>query len=825
MSSINQKTNIMFRNYFKIAWRNLWKNKLFSLINVISLAIGLSASFVIGMMVYYDFTFDKFHPDGDRMYRVTTNFIDPEGPSFNSGVSIPLIDVVKEEYSGVETAAFFYKFNPFNVSQEQNKTKYKQPESVIFTDQSYFDLLEYNWLAGSQHEVLSNPNEVVLTKSRAELYFPKLTPSEVIGKTLTYNDSITTKVTGIIADFEERTDFVFQEFVSLKTAVQTDIKNRVFNTNWQGTDGSAQLWVKLKEGTPVSSFQEQLDRTALEHETKESIKSGDTREFYAQPLSDLHFNAAYGFYDTTNSVADKKVLMMLSLVALFLLLLGCVNFINLNTAQAAQRAKEIGIRKTLGGSKRQLIAQFLGETFSLTVIAAIVSLFLSIWLIKIFDDFIADGLSISLLTNPYLFGFVGILLILVTLLAGFYPGVVLSKFRPARVLKGQNISAGGKNGLRKFLIVFQFIIAYIFIIATFLVGKQINFLINKDMGFKTESVVYMETPRHDSKVNTRELLIQKLRTIPKLEKVSMGGSPPASFGFNMTSFDYSGGTSETTANVQLISGDSTYLDLYDIPILAGRKPLNDTIFEAVINTTAAQKLGFKTPEEALNKTVLSGGTPYVITGVMADFHQGSLKTPIEPMAFVGDLYRSWGTDFNVIHVSLPAGSYKNLSTVLAQVEDTYKEVYPDADFNVQFMDETILNFYNKERSMSKLLNWAMGLSVLISCLGLLGLVIYNTERRVKEIGIRKVLGASIVQINTLLCKDFLLLIIIAFVIATPIAYWALDNWLQDFANRTELSWWLFAGSGIAMILLALIIMSIKTIATAMSNPAKSLRTE
>jgi len=815
----------MFKNYFKIAWRNIWKNKLFSLINVISLAIGLSASFVIGMMVYYDFTFDKFHPDGDRMYRVTTNYNDPEGSYYNSGVSIPLIDVVKEEYSGVETAAFFYKFKPVNVSPQHNQIKYNQPESVIFTDQSYFDLLKYNWLAGSQLEILSNPNEVVLTKSRAEQYFPNLTPYQVIGKNLTYNDSITTRVTGIIANFQERTDFVFQEFISLKTAAQTDVKSRVFNTNWQGTDGSAQLWVKLSEGTSVSSFQEQLDQTALEHETKESIKYGETREFYAQALSDIHFNATYGIYDTTKSVADKKVLMMLSLVALFLLLLGCVNFINLNTAQAAQRAREIGIRKTLGGSKKQLILQFLGETFSLTVVAAVVSLFLSIWLIKIFDDFIADGLSISLLINPYLIAFVWVLMILVTIIAGFYPGVVLSKFRPARVLKGQNISTSGKNGLRKFLIVFQFTIAYIFIIATFLVGKQINFLINKDMGFKTESIVYMDTPWHDSKVNSRELLIQKLKTIPQLKKVSMGGQPPASFGYNMTSFDYKKGTPETSANVQLIFGDSTYLDLYDIPMLAGRKPMNDTIFEAVINTTAVQKLGFKTSEEALNKTVLSGGTPYVITGVMADFNQGSLKATIKPMAFVGDLYRLWRTQFNVIHVSLPSGSSEHLSKVLTQVEDTYKEVYPNVDVNLQFMDETILKFYNKERSMSKLLNWTMGLSVLISCLGLLGLVIYNTERRVKEIGIRKVLGASIVQINILLCKDFMLLIVIAFVIATPIAYWGLDNWLQDFANKTELSWWIFAGSGIAMVLLALVIMSVKTITTAMENPVKSLKTE
>ncbi|NEN24283.1 FtsX-like permease family protein [Cryomorpha ignava] len=816
----------MLKNYFKIAFRNLWKNKLFSLINIISLAIGLSASFVIGLMVYYDFTFDNFHEDGDRMFRITSIFNDPEGGAFNSGISIPLVDVVREEFSGIETSLFFYKYSPVNVTQEKQEVKFKLPQLVIFTDQNYFDFFEYKWLAGSQNNVLSNPYEVILTKSRAEHYFPNLTPSQAIGKTLIYNDSIPVKITGVVADFIARTDIVFQEFVSLKTAAKTDVADRVFNSNWHGTDGNAQLWIKLKPLTSLASVQEQLEKTARAHETKQSIKTGETREFFTQPITDLHFNERYNIYDETRSVADKDVLVMLSLVALFLLILGCANFINLNTAQATQRAKEIGIRKTLGSSKKQLIVQFLVETFLLTVIAGIVSVILSVWLINIFDDFIAEGVNISLLTDPYLLSFVGILLLSVALLAGFYPGIILSKFHPAKVLKGQNLTARGKNGLRKFLIVFQFTIAYIFIIATFLVTKQIDFLVQKDMGFKTESIVYVETPWHDKKVDSRELLLQKLRNIPQIEKVSMGGQPPASFGFSMTSFDYTNGENETTANVLLLFGDSTYLELYDIPLLAGRMRRNDTIREAIINAITVQKLGFANNEEALNKTVLSGGTPYVITGVMADFNQGSLKGAIDPMAFVGDLYRKvWKTQFTVIHISLPMENTINLSSTLAQVEEDFKEVYPDSDFNLQFMDETVLKFYNKERSMSKLLKWAMGLSVLISCLGLLGLVIYTTERRVKEIGIRKIMGASIVQINTLLCKDFVLLIVIAFAIATPIAYWALDIWLKDFANRTTLNWWVFAVCGIAMIGLALVIMSIKTIKTAMENPVKSLRTE
>lgn len=409
----------MLQTYLKIAWRNLRKNKLFSLINVISLAIGLSASIVIGMMVYHDFTFDKFHPDGERMYRITTKFNDPEGGGYSSGISIPLADVVKKEYSGIETSVFFYKFKPVNVAQEEKNIKFKAPESVIFTDQSYFEFFEYQWLAGSKSKALSNPNEVILTKSRAELYFPNLEPSQVVGNILIYNDSISTKVKGIVADFKERTDIVFQEFVSLKTAAQTDVKDRAFNDNWYGTDGNAQLWIKRNPLTSIATVQKQFDKTALEHESKASIKAGETREFYPQPLVDFHFNERYGIYDNSRSTADKDVLVMLSLVALFLLILGCVNFINLNTALATQRAKEIGIRKTLGSSKKQLIAQFLGETFLLTLMAGVSSILLSVWLINIFDDFIAAGVSVSLLANPTLMVFVVVLLLSVTLLAGF----------------------------------------------------------------------------------------------------------------------------------------------------------------------------------------------------------------------------------------------------------------------------------------------------------------------------------------------------------------------------------------------------------------------
>lgn len=813
----------MLKNYFKIAFRNLLKNKIFSFINILSLAIGLSASIVIGMMVYYDFTFDKFHPDGDRIYRVTTQFLTPDGPTFISGIPQPLAQDVEENFTGVESSAFIFLYRPYNVIYAKNENPVKEPTFITLADHNYFDVFKYKWIAGSQKRQLLNPNEVVLTQSRANQYFPNQNPSQIIGKTLIYNDSINTTITGIVADFEQRTDLVFQEFISLATLGQTDL-NKYQNPNWINTNSSAQLIVKLEEGTRIENFQSQLNKTAATHDDQENRKKGKAREFYAQPLADLHFDQQYGNFDYTSTTADKSIMFMLGVIALFLLLLGCVNFINLNTAQASQRSKEIGIRKTLGSSKNQLIAQFLGETFILTIIAALFSLVLSVWLIHIFSEFIAGGVTISMLADPYLIGFFAVLIISVTLLAGFYPGVVLSKFKPVLVLKGDNTAGRGKDGLRKFLTVFQFTIAFFFVIATLLVGKQIHFLLNKDMGFKTESVIYLNTPSQVSGVESRELLAQKLTTISQIEQVSIGGGSPVQV-FYKTEYKYQSENDEKRINIDVLFGDSKFLDLYDIQLIAGRLPLNDTIKEVVINKTAVTQLGFSTPQEAIGRIVNPEESPFTITGVMDDFQNGSLKNQINAMALTGDVYRKYFSQFTMLHVSIKSSAANNLSSVLTNIEEQFDEVYPDSNFEVNFMDEKVAQFYNKERSMSKLLNWSMGLSVLISCLGLLGLVIFNTDRRIKEIGIRKVLGATVTQINLLLCKEFLWLIGIAFSIATPIAYWVLTNWLQDFANKTALSWWIFALSGAVMIGLALIIMSLKTIKTAMENPVKSLRTE
>lgn len=815
----------MIRNYIKTAWRNLWNNKVFSFINIIGLAIGLSASFVIGIMVYYDFTFDKFHPDSDRIYRITSNFSTPEGKFYNRGVPVPLGNSLKEGMGDIELVCTFYHTSINKINNKEANLIFKNPDNIIFTDNNYFQLFPYQLLAGNLDDVLSNPNEVVLTKTRAIKYFPNLSPTEVVGKSLVYNDSVPLKVTGIINNFKKRSDLKFQEFISFKSARSLQKNEQVLSTSWDFTNSASQVFVKFAANGNKASVQFQLDKLAKEHENQQMIDFGATREFYLQPLADLHFNSRYGIFNNIDGQASKSVLVSLALIALFLLILACINFININTANATKRAKEIGIRKTLGSSKKQLIFQFLGETFLLTLAAAMVSLLLSVWLFRIFSDFIPHDLSFELFMNPIVIIFVSILLVIVTLLSGFYPALVLSQFKPVSVLKNQISFVGHHSSIRKYLIVFQFVIAQIFIIATLLVGQQINYLLSKDMGFKTDATVFIRL-WSEGDLNDRITFVSELKSIPHLSNISLGGNPPASSSTQSSMSTYFDDQKEIHTELQLLHGDTNYRELYEIKLLAGRDPLNDTIQEYVINETYMKILGFQNPKDALGKTLKIDNNQSSIVGVMGDFNQRSLKSGIKAMALIGDISRNQGySQFNTIHFSLPVEDTENWAKVISQIENKWKTIYPNSEFKLNFMDESIKRFYEQERKTSLLLKWATGLAILISCLGLLGLVIYTTERRTKEIGIRKILGASLVQLNFLLCKEFMILVAIAFIIAAPIAYWGIDNWLQNFAFKANVSWWIFILSGMAMLFIALVIMSIRTLSTAKANPVNSLKTE
>ncbi|MGZ3871764.1 MAG: ABC transporter permease [Mucilaginibacter sp.] len=819
----------MIKNYFKTALRGFGRHKLFTLINIVGLSIGISASLVIYLIAHFNLTFDKFHKDGDRIYRIVTNFSFSGEQGYNSGVCGPLTAAVQTQVTGVEIAAPFFTLSQLNVFIDKKgsaPTRFKNQDNVVLADQRYFKIFNYRWLAGSMNTALKEPNQTVLTSEQAALYFPGTPYNQLIGKIVTY-DTIKTTVTGVVQSIKENTDFTFHDFISYSTGSSNkNLKDQLQLTQWGSTNSASQLFVKITGKTPVTRIEKQLDVLLAKNDKKEK---GNTQDFYLQPLSDLHFNANYGNFDS-GQVANKTTLYGLLAIGVFLLILGCINFVNLTTAQASQRAKEIGIRKTLGSNRKQLIFQFLSETFLITLIAVLISVVLTPVILKLFADFIEKGVKADFIHQPDLIIFLVILTFTVSFLSGFYPAIMLSSYKPVSVLKNQaqsNSSQTRNAWLRKSLTVTQFIIAQFFIMATVLVGKQVYYALHKDLGFKKDAIVLIHAPWKNKQLSRNLVFYNGLRSIPQVAMTSMGSDAPSSNNTLSTEMLYKDGKKEIKTDVQQKFGDENYLRLFRIKILAGRNIQNgDTSNAFLINQTYAKVLGFKNPEDAIGKQLKYNDKMWQIVGVMADFHQKSLHAPIKPLALLANgiiaNYRN-----NSFHISLKpqtAGG-NDWKKAIASMERSWKEIYPDDDFEYHFFDESIAKFYESEEHTSKLLTWATGLSIFISCLGLLGLAIYTTNQRTKEIGVRKVLGASVAQIVALLSSELILLILLAFVLVTPIAWYAMNKWMESFADRTTISWWIFASSGAAMLLAAVFTSSFQTVKAAIANPVKSLRSE
>ncbi len=822
----------MIKNYLKIAFRGFRRHKLFTLINIVGLLIGTSAAIVIYLIVHFELTFDKFHNDGDRIYRVVSNYTFQGETGYNSGVCGPLPAAIKTQATGIDLVTPFFTLSQPNVFVKSKagapETRFKNQDDVVLAGPEYFKMFNYTWLAGSAKSALGAPNQVVLASAQAKKYFPNLSYSEMLGQVGSY-DTIKTTVTGIVQTLTQNSDLTFHDFISYSTgAVVKDLRDQLQFTEWESTTSASQLFIKLSPTANVAGIEKQVNVILKKNSPPKPEDKGNTHGFSLQPLNDLHFNADYGNFDTGHT-ASKNTLNGLLVIAAFLLLLGCINFINLTTAQANQRAKEIGIRKTMGSRRGQLIFQFLSETFIVTLIAVILSAALAPVVLKMFADFIAPGVKVDYLHQPDLVVFLVILVLAVSILSGFYPAMVLSGYKPVSVLKNQvsSTNKGRKVWLRKSLSVAQFVIAQFFIMATVLVSKQIHYALHKDLGFKKDAIITFATPYKNRTDARNRVFFNKLSAMPQVEMVSLGGAPPSSGSTNSTNVTYLDGKKEVKTDVQLKFGDANYMKLYKLKILAGRALLpSDSSKGVVINEKYSKVLGFKTPAAAIGTTLnhFNGVKTLQVVGVAADFYQKSLHEAIKPLAIYTGVNSFMKGTFHIAlkHETAGGGEWK---TAIAGIQKTWKEIYPDDDFEYHFFDETIAKFYESEQHTTTLLTWATGLSIFISCLGLLGLAIYTTNQRTKEIGVRKVLGASVAQVVTLLSSELIMLILLAFIIVTPIAWYALNQWMQGFADRTTISWWIFALSGAGMLLAAIFTSSFQTIKAAIANPVKSLRSE
>jgi putative ABC transport system permease protein len=809
----------MLKNYMLIALRNLRRNKLFSVINIAGLSISISAALVIYLIVQHEFSFDTHHSDGDRVYRVTTlsYFSGDEFP--NSGVPAPLSKAIASDIKGIEEVAPFYLWSP-EISIATGKVEHPfapHQTEVIFAGKGYFDLLSYDWIYGSPETSLQASNQVVLTESRAKSLFSIQNALDAVGRTITFNDKVQTTVTGIVKDIDQHTDFIFRIFVSLSTAEKADLEEYLYFENWDNVNSDVQLLVKLAPGIAPEQIETQFP-TLLRKYLEDDPES--KRIHQLQALTDIHFNPKFNNFNQPQ--AHKPTLYGLLLVAFFLLLLGSINFVNISTALSSQRAKEISVRKTFGSLKKQIVSQFLGETLIYTSLAAILSLAFTPFVFIAFQDFIPSGLTSASLWQPHVFIFLFLLVCLLGILSGAYPAFILSRLRPLWLQKNKGTISGTKpqgQWLQQSLLTLQFVIAISLILGTMIVNQQLRFALNKDLGFHQDAVVTFTIPWERRQEKSRFALQNQLQNIAGIEKVSLGSDPPASASTNSSTLQFTRNDDINETHVHFKFGDENYLDLYQLKLLAGRNfQAKDSVREYIINETYAEILGFSDPSDAVGQILKRDEQEATIVGVVEDFHLKSIHEPIKPLVITTD-----DIQLRTYHVALASNAH--FSQALEKIEKAWNEAYPEASFAYRFVDQRIADFYRQEQRTVKLLFWSTAIAVLISCLGLFGLTSISVVRRTKEIGIRKVLGASVRSILIMLYVNFFKILLISFFIGILLANYFMTDWLDNFAYKTEIHWWLFIIPGLLILLIGLITVSVQTIKAARQNPVESLRYE
>jgi putative ABC transport system permease protein len=809
----------MFRNFLTIAWRSLLRNKLHSFINVTGLAIGVAACMVIYLIVDFELSFNKEHEGYDRIYRIHSSF---QGvfSGLNRGAPTAVGQTIKDEFKGVEAVASFQIFGgKVEIPAAEDRKNLEQQSKIIIAEPSFFSVFKsYEWVAGSP-ESLTEPFKVVLTESRAKTYFGTSDPQKVIGREVIYRDSLNTTVAGIVKDLPFNTDTDMTDFISYSTIEKSWVKRSVWLNDWQSVNSSSQVFVLIDKTSDLKKLTEQFE--ILKKRYKEKSTWEVENNFNAQPLSELHYNNETGIFDYSRSPAHLPTLTILIVVAGLLLIIGAINFINLETAQAVRRAKEVGVRKTLGSSRMALIKQFLYQSFIITVVAVLLALPLTEFALQSFSDFVPSGVALSLReVAPFL----GCVVIAIGLLAGLYPAFIMSSFLPALALKNQAHATSGTSRsafMRKSLIVFQFAIAQVLIIGALAVGWQINYMLNKDVGFKKDAVVYLYTPWQEqaSKIGVFK---NELTQVSEISALSLSDSPPSENGWSSNTVEYKPEQGDVVkVNAFRKFGDPEYLKFYEMKLLGGRNlRQTDSLREFIINKTLMTQLGFNSPEEALDKTIKYSDREYPIVGVVEDFHIQSLHKKVEPVIIANDV------DFNCFNIRLStANGTDEFKAGMAKIESAWKKVYPNEKFSYEFLDETLKNFYQSEQRIARLVKTAMAMAIFISCLGLFGLASFTTTQRMKEISIRKVLGSSVSGIVFMLSKDFIFLILIAFVIASPLAWYAVSQWLSGFAYHMNVSAWLFVVTVISGVLIAFVTVGYQTLKAANSNPVNSLRNE
>jgi putative ABC transport system permease protein len=793
----------MIKNYFKIAFRNLWKNKVFSFINIMGLTVGMTACFLIFLYVKFELSYDSFHTKADRIYRVVSDIKTPTEVLHASGPAWAVAPNAKDEFPEIQS---FVRITNDNVLIKKGDIKF-QEEHAAWADSALFNVFDFKLLKGNPNTALKEPFSIVFSETAAKKYFGKTDP---IGQTLLITgDKLPAKVTGIMKDIPENSQIKADVFLSMTTITQKF--NQSLDSQWGNYGASAYLL--LKPGTNAKSLEKKFPAFLERRDGAEMKKIQMYPTLFLEPLKEVYL---YSTRDDSKTGHITNVYIF-SIIAIFILLIACFNFINLTTARSAERAKEVGIRKVVGAGKTQLAAQFIGESVVLCLIAFVLTFFLSWLLLPLFNQLAGKTISSGIFKHWNYLALLFFASIGIGLLAGFYPALVLSSFKPVVVLKGRFVTGTRGIILRKGLVIAQFTISIALIIATIIVYNQMNFMRNQDLGFSKDQMMVIDTNGDPAK----KTFEQAVKELPDVKSVAMSSSVPGGGNPGAYSEIENKKGDLQIANLDLYFVDFNYINQFKIKMVAGRgfskDFATDTTQAMVLNEAAVKLFGYTSPEQAIGKRFKQWGREGKIIGVAKNFHFKSLQEEIKPLSM-----RIEPDGCNLVSINIAA---TNLPKTIATIENKWKTLIPDRPFSYYFLDEFFNRQYRGEVRFGNLfLNFAI-LAIFISCLGLLGLASYSTIQRTKEIGIRKVMGASVSNIVNLLSIDFLKLVFISFIIAAPLAWYFMHQWLKDFAYRININWWIFLVAGVTAVLIALFTISFQAIRAAIANPVESLRSE
>ena len=792
----------MFKNYFKTAWRSLWRNKLFSGLNIFGLATGMACSILIFLWVHDELSFDKFNHNASNIFRITDKTSDQE----YAVVPPSLAYAIQTQIPAIKNATRVISVQKM-ITVGTNKFDEK---NIYYADSNFLQIFNYPLLSGNVATALSSPNSVVLTEKTAKKYFGSA--DAATGKTIYIDNDIKGSnllVTGILKNIPSNSHLQPDMLIPM---AQYDKANNPIH-GWTNFD--VYVYFQLKDAVaPTASNLSNINKQVNE------IYKQNNREFpasfTAQALTDIHLHSHY-LADVPGQGSYEYV-KIFALAAIFIIIIACINFMNLATAVSGQRAKEVGLRKTVGALRPQLIAQFISESLLLSFISLLLAILIVYLMLPLFNQLASKSISF----NPFDANiFISLISVAVVtgLLSGSYPAFFLSSFNPVKALKGSKILRSNKSFLRNGLVVFQFSISVVLIVTTLVIYKQLQFIQNRDIGFNKENLLYMKMPEVGDLKNNKDAMRATLAEYPDITDYTFTDQLPTNLG-NSSQLTWHGMNPGTQVMANRLRVDENFVKTFGMQMAAGRffsKDFGDNGTGYVVNETALKAMGLNT-KNAIGKIISISleDKEAPIIGVVKDFNFKPVQEPIEPLV----MKTNFGGGYVVMRTT-PASIRK----VIGTLQKSFHNVYGDYPFSYGFVSDDLSKLYITEQRMEKLFNVFSILSIVISCLGLFGLATFAAQQRIKEIGIRKVLGASEAGIATLLSKDFIQLVLISFVIAFPVAWWAMNKWLQSFAYRINISWWVFAVAGLAALLIALLTVSFQAIKAAIANPVKSLRTE